>query len=82
MREPWMIIKRVGPRAFKLDMKEYKGQKHDVFPVELLERYHESTIPGHIEPPLPLVSDEEDEFNMEEVLDNRLFNREVKYLMY
>src|SRR5437762_1515114 len=81
MRGPWTIIKRVGPRAFKLDMKEYKGQKHDVFPVGLLERYHESTIPGRVEPPPPPVGDEEDEFDMEEVLDSRLFNREVKYLV-
>src|SRR5947208_14209936 len=26
MRGPWKIIKRVGPRAFQLDMKEYKGR--------------------------------------------------------
>ena len=77
-----MIIKRVGPWVFKLDMKEYKGQKYDVFPVRLLKRYHESTIPGHVKPPPPLVNDEEDEFNMEEVLDNRLVNREVKYLVH
>ena len=25
MRGPWTIIKRVGPRAFQLDLKEYKG---------------------------------------------------------
>ena len=64
MRGPWTIIKHVGPQAFKLDMKEYKSQKHNVFPVGLLEQYHESTIPGHVEPPPPLVSNEEDEFNM------------------
>ena len=46
MRGPWKIIKRVRPRAFQLDLKEYKGRKHDVFPVGLLEPYRESTIPG------------------------------------
>ena len=39
MRGPWKIIKWVGPRAFQLDLKEYKGRKHDVFPVRLLEPY-------------------------------------------
>ena len=77
-----MIIKCVGPQAFKLDMKEYKGQKHNVFPVRLLERYHESTIPECIEPPPLPVGNKEDEFDMEKVLDSRLFNREVKYLMH
>ena len=62
-------------------MKEYKGQKYDVFPVGLLERYHESMILRRIEPPPPPVGDEEDEFDIEEVLDSRLFNREVKYLV-
>ena len=77
-----MIIKCVGPWVFKLDMKEYKDQKHDVFPVRLLEQYHESTIPGCVEPPPPPVGDEEDEFDMKEVLDSRLFNHEVKYLVH
>ena len=62
-------------------MKEYKDQKHDVFPFGLLERYHESTIPGCVESLSPLVSNEEDEFNIEKVLDSRLFNHEVKYLV-
>ena len=62
-------------------MKEYKGQKHDVFPVGLLERYHESTIPGHVEPPPPPVGDEEDEYDLEEVLDSKVINREVKYMV-
>ena len=34
-----------------------------------------------VEPPPPPVGDKEDEFDMEEVLDSRLFNREVKYLV-
>ena len=77
-----MIIKYVGPWVFKLDMKEYKSQKHNVFPIRLLEWYHESTIPRYVKPPPPLVGDEEDKYNMEEVLDSRLVNQEVKYLVY
>src|SRR5438045_9547264 len=30
MRGPWTIIKRVGSRAFELDLKENRGRKHDV----------------------------------------------------
>src|SRR5216110_35377 len=68
MRGPWTIIKRVGPRAFQLDLTEYKGRKHDVFPVSLLEPYHESTIPGRVQPPSPPVDDEEDLYELEDVL--------------
>ena len=69
---PWTIIKHVGPRVFQLDLKEYKGRKHDVFPVSLLEPYHESTIPSHVQPPPPPVNDEEDLYELEDVLDSKV----------
>ena len=72
MRGPWTIIKRVGPRAFQLDLKEYKGRKHDVFLVGLLEPYHESTIPSHVQPLPPPVNDEEDLYKLEDVLDSKV----------
>ena len=72
MREPWIIIKCIGPRAFQLDLKEYKGRKHDVFLVGLLEPYHESTIPSHVQPLPPPVNDEEDLYKLEDVLDSKV----------
>ena len=81
MRGPWQIIKRVGPRAFQLDLKEYKGRKYDVFPVGLLEPYRESSIPGRSDPPVPPVGDEEDEYELEDVLDSKVEGRVVKYLV-
>ena len=81
MRGPWTIIKRVGPRAFQLDLKEYKGRKHDVFPVGLLEPYHESMIPSHVQPPPPPVNDEEDLYELEDVLESKVERCVVKYLV-
>ena len=78
MRDPWTIIKRVRLQAFKLDLKENRGQKHNVFPVGLLEPYHESTIPGRVEPPLPHNDDENDVYNLEDVLDSKVEHRVVK----
>ena len=72
MRGPWTIIKRVGPRVFQLDLKEYKGRKHDVFPVSLLEPYHESMIPSHVQPPPPLVNNEEDLYELKDILDSKV----------
>jgi Chromo (CHRromatin Organisation MOdifier) domain len=81
MRGAWTITKKVGPRAFKLDLKGYKGRKHDVFPVNLLEPYHESTIPGRAEPPPPPVNDEGDEWDLEDVFDSKVDNRQVLYMV-
>ena len=72
MRGPWTIIRRVGPRAFQLDLKGYKGRKHDVFPVGLLEPYHESTLAGRSKPPPPPINDEEDQYELEDVLDSKV----------
>ena len=72
MRGPWTIIRRVGPQAFQLDLKGYKGRKHNVFPVGLLEPYHESTLAGRSKPPPPLINDEEDQYELEDVLDSKV----------
>ena len=66
---------------FQLDLKEYKEYKHDVFPIGLLEPYHESTIPGRVEPPPPPVNDEVDQYELEDVLDSKVDRRIVKYLV-
>jgi len=71
----------VGPRAFQLDLKGYKGRKHDVFPMRLLEPYHRSTIPGWVEPPPPIDDDEDDIYDLEEVLDSKVENKTVKYMV-
>ena len=43
-----------------------------MFPVSLLEPYHESTIPGHVQFPCPLVEDEEDLYELEDVLNSKM----------
>ena len=82
MRGPWTIIKRVRPWAFKLDLKENRGRKHDVFPVGLLEPYHKSTIPRWVEPPPPHDDDDEDDiYDLEDVLDSKVEHQVVKYMV-
>ena len=55
-----------------MDLKEYKGRKHYMFPVSLLEPYHESTILSRVQPPLPLANDKEDLYELEDVLDSKV----------
>ena len=78
---PWTIIKYVGPKAFQLDLKEYKEWKHDMFLVSLLEPYHESMIPSCVQPPPPPVNDEEDLYELEDFLDSKVEWHVVKYLV-
>ena len=52
-----------------------------MFPVSLLEPYHESTIPGRLQHPPPPVNDEEDLYELEDVLDSKVERRVVKYLV-
>ena len=43
-----------------------------MFPVGLLEPYHESTIPNCVQPPPPPVNDEEDLYELEDILDSKV----------
>jgi hypothetical protein len=50
---------------------------HLVLHVSLLESYHVSTIPGRIhDPPPPIHNDGEHEYEVEDMLDSRIFNRQ------
>jgi hypothetical protein len=48
---------------------------HHAFHVSLLKPYHVSTIPLRIhEPPPPIEVDGEQEYEVEDILDSRIFN--------
>jgi hypothetical protein len=56
---------------------------HLVFHVSLLEPYHMSTIPGRIhDPPPPIEIDGEHEYEVEDILDSRIFNCQFQYLVH
>ncbi len=49
---------------------------HLMFHVSLLEPYHASTIPRRIhDPPSPIEVNGEQEYEMVDILDSRIFNR-------
>ena len=53
-----------------------------MFPVRLLEPYHQSTIPGRAEPPPPRDDDDEDNvYDLEDMLDSKVEHRVVKYMV-
>ena len=55
---------------------------HDVFHISLLTKAPKDTIPGRVPPrPLPIVVDSEEEMEVEEVIDSRMKNKQLQYLV-
>ena len=55
---------------------------HDVFHISLLEPYVPNTLPRRVEePPPPAIVDGEPEYEVEEILDLRIFRRKLQYLV-
>jgi hypothetical protein len=56
---------------------------HLVFHVSLLEPYYESRIPGQVQAPLPPIQvNGEEEFEVEEILDSKIKNRVLYFLIH
>ncbi|MBW0467554.1 hypothetical protein O181_007269 [Austropuccinia psidii MF-1] len=55
---------------------------HPVFHISLLEPVKTSTIPNrNQEPPLPIIIEEEEEWEISQILDSKLERRKVWYLV-
>jgi hypothetical protein len=78
---PYTILERVGSRAYKLDLPP-SIQLHPVFHISLLEPAEPDSkpIPGHIQPPLPpVIIDNEEEWELEEIVDSRHYRNQLQY---
>jgi hypothetical protein len=55
---------------------------HNVFHVSLLELYLPNTIPGQQQdPPLPVIVEDETEYEVNQVLDSKILRRKLYYLV-
>jgi hypothetical protein len=80
---PYRITTIVGESqlAYKLELPT-SMRIHPVFHVSLLEPYRANTIPGRVQPPPPPIEVEEgEEFEVEEILDSRIRNGKLHYLV-
>lgn len=75
------IIQVVSPYAYKLKLPRTM-KIHPVFHVSILERVAEDPIPGQVVvPPPPVVIEGQEEWEVEQILDSRLFRRRPQYLV-
>jgi hypothetical protein len=81
---PFPIIAKLSDVVYRLKLPRTL-RIHDVFHISLLEKYRQDTIPGRRRnPPPPIVTPEGDiEWEVDQVLDSRLFGRwkKLQYLV-
>ena len=78
---PFAIIEKVGFFAFRLELPP-SMKIHPVFHVSLVELHVANTFPGRVvEVPLPIQVDGLSEFEVNSILDSRIWRRKLHYLV-
>ena len=80
---PYRIKRKISNLAYELDL-PLNLPVHPVFHVSLLLPHHESPFPGrHLAEPGPIEVEGDEEYEVEEILDSRLFGRwkKLQYLV-
>ena len=78
---PFEIVKAVGSHAYKLKLPHSMKLLHPVFPVVKLTIAPEDPIPGRRPrpPPPPVIVNGEQEWEVEEIINSRLFRNRFEY---
>jgi hypothetical protein len=78
---PYEVIQAIGTHAYELNLPD-TIRKHRVFPVSLLHLAAKDPLPGQKRvPPLPVIVNDEEEWQVEEILDSRCIRRKLPYLV-
>jgi len=78
---PYRVIRTIGTHAYELDVPA-TIQKHQTFPVSLLHAAADDPLPGQVvPPPLPVIVEGEEEWEVVEILDSRRMRGRLQYLV-
>ncbi|MBW0532193.1 hypothetical protein O181_071908 [Austropuccinia psidii MF-1] len=79
---PFEVLKKIGSHAYHLKLPQQWKSVHPVFHVSLLEPVKHSTIPNqHQLPPPPVLVEEQEEWEVAQVLDSKLKRGKLWYLV-
>ena len=80
---PFPVERRIGTHAYRLTLPASMKLLHPVFNVVKLTAAPTDPIPGQHrpQPPLPELIDGEEEYVVEEIIDSRMFRRQLQYLV-
>ena len=80
---PFPIVNKVGNNAYCLQLPPSMSRLHPVFNIVKLSPVPEDPIPRRhpLPPPLPEIIDREEEWVMEEILDSKVINWKLRYLV-
>ncbi|KAG5728454.1 hypothetical protein E4T56_gene19018 [Termitomyces sp. T112] len=78
---PFVVEKKVGPLAYRLKLPAGLHRLHPVFNVVKLFPALDDPIPGHRPnaPPPPVLVNNEEEYEVEEILDSRMFRGRLQF---
>ena len=78
---PFEIVEKVGTHAYRLKLPSQWKQVHPVFHVSKLHQYHEDPDQPNYTAPPPDIIEGEAEWEVERILDAKMVNRQLKYLV-
>src|SRR5882724_10892363 len=80
---PYSVEKVISRSAYCLKLPLSFSRTHPVFLVTLLRPYNTDTIAEHIQqdPPPPVIKDGVEEYEVEHILDSRVFRNKLEYLL-
>lgn len=78
---PYEVIERVGDLDYRLKLPP-QLKVHNVFHVDRLSPWKGNEVNGQLPPPPPPIEvDGEEEYEVEEIIDSRIFRRQLQYLV-
>src|SRR6266487_13874 len=79
---PFPIVRRIGSHAYRLHLPRSLSRLHPVFPVvKLTPAPHDSFNRRNQAPPLPEIIDDEEHYEVEEIIDSQFHRNKLQYLV-